>query len=147
MGKIYSHELVVSLIKLVLTGENLHTIVVVYVIKIVFHVVPLKLVVALAHFPKICRATYLILWDVSESFMCPEYRNFPVLGTSQVQCTSRLAVATISGCSGRGGPDLGAPSVACGSPVSEAWFASGVDHEDLPVEAEVVSVKHIEGLH
>jgi hypothetical protein len=61
MGEIYSHELVVSLIKLVLTGENLHPIVVVYVIKIVFHVVPLKLVVALAHFPKICRATYLIL--------------------------------------------------------------------------------------
>ena len=63
MGKIYGHELVVSLIKLVLTGENLHPIVVVYVIKIVCHVVSLKIVVALAHFPKICRATYLIVWD------------------------------------------------------------------------------------
>ena len=46
MGEIYSHKLVVSLIKLVLTVKNLHPIVVVYVIKIVFHVVPLKLVVA-----------------------------------------------------------------------------------------------------
>ena len=44
MGKIYGHELVVSPIKLVLTVKNLHLIVVVYVIKIVFHMFPLIVV-------------------------------------------------------------------------------------------------------
>ena len=65
---------------------------------------------------------------------------------SHVECTSRLAVATVSGCGGRVGPDLGAPPVACVFSVSQAWFPAGVDHEDLTVKAEVVSVKHIESL-
>ena len=79
--------------------------------------------------------------------MCSAYVPTSQWLVSQVECTLRVAVATINGCGGRVGPDLGAPAVACGSPVSQAWFASGVDHEDLPVQAEMVSVKHIKSLH
>ena len=65
---------------------------------------------------------------------------------SQVECTSRLAVATVSGCGGRVGPDFGAPTVACGSPICEPWFASGVDHEDLTVKVEVLYIENVESL-
>ena len=65
--------------------------------------------------------------------MCSAYVPTSQWLVSQVQCTSRLAVATVSRCGGRGGTYFGAPTVACVSPVRQAWFASGVDHEDLPV--------------
>lgn len=65
--------------------------------------------------------------------MCSAYVPTSQWLVSHVECTSRLAVATVSGCFGRGGPNFRAPAVACGSPVSQAWFPSGVDHEDLPV--------------
>ena len=50
------------------------------------------------------------------------------------------------GVMGVAGRISGAPAVTCVSPISQAWFTSGVDHEDLPVQAEVVSVKHIKSL-
>ena len=78
--------------------------------------------------------------------MCSAWCWLPIQLVSHGQCTSRLAVATVSGCGGRGGTYFGAPTVACVSPVRQAWFTSGVDHEDLPVQAEVVSVKHIKSL-
>ena len=65
--------------------------------------------------------------------MCSAYVPTSQWLVSHVECTSRLAVATVSGYGGRVGPDFRAPPVACVSPVRKAWLASGVDHEDLPV--------------
>ena len=76
--------------------------------------------------------------------MCSAYVPTSQWLVSQVECTSRLAVAAVSGCYGRVWPDLGAPAVPYVSPISQAWFPSGVDHQDLTVKAEVVSIKNVE---